>query len=109
MNNDDQDLTSGANTRLVLDGQPLGGLLGFEYAKDHENYVVGRVIYVVINANRPRAGARYRTLWVQRETTPGVWDTVFAANDIQLLTESGSYDFVNGDFVVDCKWTTNVN
>lgn len=95
--------------RLVLDGQPLEGLVGFEYAKDDEEYLVGRMIFTVINANRPRAGARYRALWLQVETSHDVWDTVFAANDIIIFTESGTYSISDAVFEVECKWTNNVN
>jgi len=93
----------------VLDSKPLEGFVGFEYAKDNEEYLVGRMIFVVKNANRPRAGARYRTLWLQMETAPDVWDTVFSANDIVLFTESGAYNMTDGVFEVECKWTNNVN
>lgn len=104
-----EQIPTGANTRLVLDGQPLENLVGFEYAKDSESYVVGRMIYVLRGTNRPRAGARYRTLWLQWESEAGVWDTVFAANNVTVLTEAMGCGADDTLFEVECKWSTHVN
>jgi hypothetical protein len=104
-----EQIPTGANTRLVLDGQPLENLVGFEYAKDSESYVVGKFLYAVRNENRPRAGARYRTLWLQWESEAGVWDTVFAANNVTILTEAADLMATDEYMVVECKWSTHVN